>query len=600
MTTMRTEQTPPTPSSLNRCRSARFWSAPVPWRFGMVSGQRQRAGTLQNVDARQCGPLGSQPRHSSFVIQISVALLAAFLVRPAGAADSRTTLTIQPDGSCVIRTESVQPRLTVEQQVRMQERMQQATEDDEDEDAVPEPAAQKNAKPYTDEELAKKYREITEESHEQRLQMGEVKLESVEVKSNTVSAVMTQSFPSLEELLKNPHAIWGQSGLYFESLRFEKGGDGNLRLTLTPYSGNARWTKNAKQMWKAQKTVAELRFILPGKVLSSGLPQAEGNATWITIDARKDDTLTTAAKLSDAPTVITAELGGLKLDAPLDSKTLQRQAGRRSGGESDLPITDAGPGFVAEAMNVTITTLQWFPDGQKHLKNASSMFGHQPTGAVVQAKFFPPKGRTLQSVTGVRVLNAVDDKGRPITTAKADENPAESTAYAAGARGQANSMQVQLRLPLPAADAQSIEQLDAEAIAVTAGSWKEMTVPNVSATSTNELDLASVLPGAKFIITKVTSKNRQTIIQGQIKGPPAIRQLEVQAKTGGQRNTSSYVNERGFKTKGAESTRSFTLQAYSGSEDGGAAGGPFSIVVRFPEDQKRERVKFSLKGLDLF
>jgi len=556
---------------------------------------------VSNVQHWSAALRGGFVFHSSFVIPFSVALFVAFLALPAAANESRTTLTLNADGSCVVRTELAQPRLTVEQQVRMQEQMKKMQEgDDEDERVLPPAPAQQDSKPYSDEELAKKFREITEERQEQMFQMGETKLQSIDVNSNMVRVVSTQTFPSLEELLKNPYALWGQSGLAFESLRFEKADNSNLRLTLAPYSGNARWTKNAKQMWKASKVNAEIRFVLPGKVLSSGLPQTEGNATWLTIDAKRDETLAAASKLYDAPTVITAELGGLKIDGPLDSKTLQRQSGRRVGGEPELPITDAGPGFAAEAMSVTVTTLHWFPDGQKHLKNASSAFGHQPTGAVVQAKLFAPKGRTLQSVTGVRVLTAVDDKGRPIADAKADEDSTESVAYSSGGRSQANSMQVQLRLPLPAADAQSIEQLDAEAIALTAGNWKEMTVPNVSANSTNDVDLANVLPGAKLAITKVTSKNRQTKVQAQFKGPPAIRQLEVQAMTSGQRNANSWMNERGFKAKNAESTRNFTLQAYGMSEDGEAVSGPLSLVVRFPEDQKRERVKFRLKGLDLF
>jgi hypothetical protein len=586
MATMLSEQA--ATAEPDACRNAEYLLGP------------DRESSTRRAGARRSEPSPGFSRHPLFVIPFCVALFVAFLALPATANESRTTLTLKADGSCVIRTESAQPRLTIEQLVRRQEEMKKIDQgDDEEEDVIPQAVADQASKSYTDEELAKKFRELTEERQEQMFQAGETKLESIDVKSNVVRAVTTQTFPSLEELLKNPYALWGQSGLAFESLRFEKADDGNLRITLAPHSGNARWTKNAKQMWKASKVNIELRFVLPGKVLSSGLPQTEGNATWLTIDAKKDETLAAASKLYDAPTVITAELGGLKIDAPLDSKTLQRQAGRRGGGEPELPITDAGPGFAAEAMSVTITTLHWFPEGQKHLKNASSTFGHQPTGAVVQAKLFAPKGRTLQSVTGVRVLHAVDDKGRPIASAKADDDLGETVAYSSGGRGQANSMQVQLNLPLPAADAQSIEQLDAEAIALTAGNWKEMTIPNVTANSTNEVDLGSVLPGAKLTIAKVTSKNRQTTVRAQIKGPPAIRQLEVQAKTGGEQRGNSWMNERGFKAKGAESTRNFTLQAYSMSEDGEEASGPILLVVRFPEDQKRERVKFSLKALDL-
>ena len=527
-------------------------------------------------------------------------LLAAGATRVFAANESRVTLTIHAAGGAVIRTEASQPRAQIEQQLRWQERMKKQSEgEDEGEEPATPLAPETSSKAFTDEEVAKKLREMVEERHEQGYQGGEMKLESIDVKSNEVRTTTTQSFIGLEDLLKQPYAIWGQTAMGFESVRFEKDPEGRLRVTLRPYSGKVRWVKSAKQMWKAQKMNVEIRFVFPGKVVTSSWPGAEGNATWITIDAKKEETLDAAARLLDAPSVITAELGGLKLDAPLDSKDLMRQFSRRNTGEPEMPVTDAGPGFAAEPLSVTVTTRHWFPDGQKLLKNAESAFGYEQTGAVVQAKLFAPKGRTLQSVTGVRVLMAVDDKGRPIASGTNDENSVATVSYSGGSGRDAASQQIQLRLPLPAADAQSVEQLDAEAIAVTTGTWKTMTLPDLSEKSTNEVDLASVLPGAKLRITKFTSKNRQTTIQAQIKGPAAIRQIDVQLSTGGARNSNSWMNERSFKTKGAESTRTFTLQAHSYGDDGEAIQSAPSLVVRYPEDQKRERVKFTLKALDL-
>ena len=571
-------------------------------RAGVPPAQRARqrelsVGFPHEGRRDSCPAFGRRGLH----IYLTCALFALALAIPAAANDFLTTLTLKSDGGCVLRSDSTQPRLTLEQQVRMQKRMTKASEGGLDIDDPPTLSpVEKDPKPFTDAELGKLLREMIEEQQEQRAQPGEIKIESIDISSNTVRVVTTHSFVSLEDLLRNPYLLWGQSGLAFESLRFEKDSEGRLRLTLTPYSANSRWKKNVKQTWKASKVSAELRFVLPGKVLTSGLPNTEGNATWIAFDSKKDETLELAAKLYDAPTVITAELGGLKLDTPLDSKTLVRQGGR-SGSGPDLPITDAGPGFSAEPMSVTVTTLHWFPDGQKLLKNADSTFGRQPAGAVVQAKFFAPKGRTLQSVGGVRVLKAVDDKGRPIVAGiEGDAASQEVTTFTSGRGGsQVNSGQIQLRLPLPAADAQSIEHLDAEAIAITVGNWKELTVPAAAVTSTNEIDLASVLPGAKLIIAKITSKNRQQTVQARFTGPPAIRQLELQARDGGAPNSNSWMNERDFKNKGAESTRSFILQTYRMSDDGQPLEGAPSLVVRFPEDQKRERVRFSLKGLDL-
>jgi hypothetical protein len=89
----------------------------------------------------------------------------------------------------------------------------------------------------------------------------------------------------------------------------------------------------------------EWKLALPGKILSSSLPGTEGNETWLRLDAEKPESVDAALKLVEAPLVITAELGGLKVDEPLESKKLVRSAARRSSGEPDLPITEAGPGF---------------------------------------------------------------------------------------------------------------------------------------------------------------------------------------------------------------------------------------------------------------
>jgi len=53
-------------------------------------------------------------------------------------------------------------------------------------------------------------------------------------------------------------------------------------------------------------------LILPGKILTSALPVIQGNTTSFTLDGKKDESLDAAAKLYEAPVVITAEAGGLK------------------------------------------------------------------------------------------------------------------------------------------------------------------------------------------------------------------------------------------------------------------------------------------------
>ena len=537
------------------------------------------------------------------ILTLASLVWLAGVASQAQAADQRTSLMIDSSGSCIVRSQTTQPRTTAEQQLRLWERYQQHANPDADEgDALPKPTEpDKERKPLTDEELAKKLREQSENQGWLTQYGGEAKVESIDIKSNTVSTVVTVSYPGVEEFLRTPWVLAHQSGINFESLRFEKDTNSNLRVTLTPHSGNARWAKMLRQNLKQSGVNGELRFIFPGKVLSSGLPNTASNATWIAFDAKKEETLEPAMKLFDGPTVITAELGGLKLDAPLDSKVLQRNP-RRGGSEPELPITDAGPGFTAEALSVTVTTVHYFPEGAKYRKETTSALSYQPTGAVVQAKLYAPKGRTLQSVSGLRVLKAVDDKGRPLADGAQAEESFESMVYSGRGQGAGNSTQIQLRLPLPPSDAQSIEQLDAEAIAFTAGNWKELTIPKVSAATTNEIDLSSVLPDAKMVLRKFKRNKQQTTFEGEIKGPSSIRQIEMTTRVGdSDQRSMANASELGFTTKDKISTRKFQVQSYSYSEDGEEAdAGPLSVVVRFPEDQKRERVKFTLKGLDLF
>ena len=82
-------------------------------------------------------------------------------------------------------------------------------------------------------------------------------------------------------------------------------------------------------------------------------------------------------------------------------------------------------------------------------------------------------------------------------------------------------------------------------------------------------------------------------------GPAQIRQLELQAKTSGRYNSTSSAYERSYSTRNGQSTRTLQLNQYSGGPDGNASEMPV-LVIRFPEDQRRERVRFVLKGLDLF
>ena len=78
-----------------------------------------------------------------------------------------------------------------------------------------------------------------------------------------------------------------------------------------------------------------------------------------------------------------------------------------------------------------------------------------------------------------------------------------------------------------------------------------------------------------------------------------VSQLEVKVKTSGRMGGQSNLSERRSKKSGDKTTRNITIQSYEFNMDGEAAGGPLTLLVRLPQNVKRERVKFKLTGLDL-
>ena len=300
-----------------------------------------------------------------------------------------------------------------------------------------------------------------------------------------------------------------------------------------------------------------------------------------------------------APLVVTAE--------PLNSKKLVRLPSRRANAEPDLPITDAGPGFLAEPVSLTISTAHYFPEGKEHFKNRpeAAMFGMEPPGTVVSARLFPPKGRQIRSVTGLRVIAAKDDKGRAISTEAESSNAGESytaSSYSPEEPEKSGAARVQLRLGLPAPDAQTIAQLEAEAVVLTIGGWKEMLLTNIQADAEKEIDLGEVLPGAKLIVKKVSGRRPRTIVQARLEGPAAVSQLEVGIQSNSRRGRSSNAANQRTTTSGKLTTRNLTLQAYDVQPGGGGERGknsPPTLLVRYPQDMKRERLQFKLSALDL-
>jgi hypothetical protein len=523
-----------------------------------------------------------------------------YFFRASGNENSRTTLTIKSDGTCQITREEIQAKATLEFQIRNWERYMSMSESP-DEPSLPKPP-KAEPKALSDEELTKKLRAMYERQFESGPQTG-MKIEALEVSTNSVRVVTGQAFPSLQELLRESLGSWGPAFLMIEDARLETDAEGQLHITFTPSQGAGQYVKESARRSKATKSRMEWKLVLPGKVTRSGFPETEDNATWLVYDSEKQETIDSVLKLVQGPILIVGAAGGLKLDEPLDAKKLFRAAQRRSNGEPDLPITAAGPGFVAEPLGVTLSTIHFFPGGEKRLKELPPWLpGMQSTGTVVKAELFPPRGRHIRSVSGLRVLQARDDQGRAIAgtfeESSEDDTSSDLITYHAGDSRETAAARLDLHLGLPAGDAQSIDELEAEAVVLSIGGWKEMVLTNVVANEQKEMDLGELLPGAKLIITKVSGKTPQTTVQARLEGPPGVDQIEVKVKMTENRGSSSMTQRRRTNSSG-HINRLITVQAYSFGAEPGTAPSSLTLVVRLPQAMKRERVRFKLTALDL-
>ena len=219
-------------------------------------------------------------------------------------------------------------------------------------------------------------------------------------------------------------------------------------------------------------------------------------------------------------------------------------------------------------------------------------------GITIMAKLFPPKGRTIKSVSGARLLGAKDDQGRAIPAPEPSEDGEEmdTETFSFSPNGEAaSSTPVQVRTALPAPDAQAIEEVQAEVVVVTTGGYKDLTLTNVQADAQKSLDLGELIPGARLTVLKVTSRKPQSSVQVRLEGPPEVNNLELKIKRTS-RVGSSYTQQQQSVTKDNLTRRTLTVQSYD--HDAGS-GGPVVLEVRFPLDFKRERVKFKLGPLDL-
>ena len=512
-------------------------------------------------------------------------LPAAFAGLLAACVEQDTTLTIRPDGTCVVRLEYRAERSRVITHLEM---MQENL-----------PAARRPPKPYkamNDDELAAALRKAYMEMDSDTAKHKHVKLESVTVREGAARAVIAATLGSLKDLVSHASDMGEFPGI--RRMIVEKDGDGHLRLTLHSWG---RGADKAVAAFKERGIGGSFRLVLPGKVLTSSFPNIRDNATWVTADGKRPETLKALAKLLAEPVVVTAELGGLKLDERLDSHVPPYA--------TTLPTVEAGPDALVHPIAVTTVRYGFLGDHRK-LIEANKRALDEATGVTIEAKLSAPKGRFLISVERLRVLEARDDKGRQIRPGRPHEPPTHVRRMGPLVKPAAAT----LRLALPARDARAIRALKGEAVVLTGSGWKEMILPNPRAERRKKIDLSRLLPGATMVVNSLDSMpwhkrglpqgmvNRRWSVGLSLKGPERICQLDVSLRFPGDHEPARLAPRLGGEVLrgGHEWICSPVYRLDRVERQRQAKPGNPSLILRVPQTVRRERLGFTIHNIPLF
>jgi len=484
------------------------------------------------------------------------------------------TVFINADGTALLRQEIWQPRPLFEKTLRELEAGLRAVGTGEDS------ASLINPKPYADAELRIALPSLLDKARVETAAFANWRIAEIEFTQGTVRVRYELSLSSLAELLHS-YAEWYYLGLYWiREARIESEATGHLKLTFfsTPDRSWLRQTLRDQQGLRIMDSDrSKLTLVFPGKVLSSSLPVTDGNTTSLVLDSRQPIRTVQTLRAFQRPVTIIAESGGLKLTKPISSED---ELPPKPSCWDVLPLVDAGAGFITEPTGLTVVTAQFFPAADKRLLENTT------AGVTINARVFGPKGRQVVAATAPKVLKAVDDTGRNLLM----RSPAKLNVLSDAIPDR--PVPVYLWLAPPSPSAQEITEVEAEMVVVTVGKWKELVLTNLQLGAS--YDLAALLPRTKLTITRLINTKSRQAVRATVTGPLIPDQLHLGFESGTIRKglfIGSPVTEQG------QTSRQVLIEEERWFEPDTPLP---PVVIRIPEDPKRERVKVTLRGLDLY
>lgn len=523
-------------------------------------------------------------------------LMAMSCLIMTGCLEHHMTVTIKPDGTCIRETSTTIPRNQIEQQVSWMKSEENGDEDTE--------KTETDSKASKDDELKRQIKKMTEQIYS-RSEYGKRKIttDKIEVDQDNVRIKMTFKYPSVRDFVMQPRLLYD---LGYERMLIEDTEDGKIRFTLSRKRSQSKRYKKYFEQLAVFGFKGSFKLIMPGKIISSSLSESDDNSTWVSLDTSdKKNVEAVLSKVSGKSLVIISEKGGLRAELPLDSKKLIRQANKEQSIGHSMPVTEATPGYLAEARSVTTVQVKYFPEGRKQAEeDEDSYYSEEQEGTVIYARLYTPGERHFLSLEKIENIKAVDDKGRAVPGPANDRSPAVIR-FRRNHSEKNMHADFEIHLSLPKSDAEAIEQITGEATAVTHGKWKEYSIDKIQEDPGKEYDLASILPGTTMTIRKISQKSdNQGSTMLQLKGPDQIRYLEFKVEKPGTTKVSTYPDRGKITEKDGQTIRDISIGYYWYDMESKKLSSPgpleISLIVLFPDDLKRELIKFSLEPVDLY
>ncbi len=572
-----------------------------------------------------------------------VLLLIGVLFTGACSSEYHVKVTIAPDGSAEVSAEAAMTRQLAEQSIAMYSRSRGATQfstwdsfdaqskqdkptavDDSDPDAKLK-SKLRNALQVQVNAHGRAYGRSSPVAYDGK--RPQTTIGTIKIEDDVVRVPMTTRYDDATQFVNG--ISQAMPSLALDRARLEKTDEGKLRLILSPTKAGgtnvaaANMQRYQRMMMKSSGYKGSVAVVMPGKIVSSTLPQSEGNSTTITIDAADSKSLDAAIDLIGKKIEIVSEPGGFDVaslpietggdEGPVDAAFADiLDNSDPSNALAGVPITDAGPGFRAEAISVTTTSIHYFPEARKRLGQAMRYLAEGQNGCVVHVRVYAPAARIVHSTRHTKLTAAVDDQDRPIKSASDREGDHFMTSYFGNASGEGDGSRaadLRLRLQLPKPDAEAIEKLTGEVVMATFAGWQQQVIAKPKADRSTRIKIDDALRGATLTVLDLKSqsedqgglRSQEGTMAVELRGSADVRTLEVMVSVAGTGRMSGDSHNMFDETREIDGAhvRRISLQ-YSAWQRRQSGEQPLSITVRRPRDLKQERVKFNVTAIDLF